>query len=310
MRSRAASLLHSAVAALIVAILPAGVRAKISAVGFRNRFYRGYGYTGSRVLEHNQTGRFQQYVEVNWTQSASIDNHGRVWIADRVRHVIILVDAGTRYIPWPAFYKDYAGSLHDPGHFDGFRLQARFDGPMGLVVSAVGQTLNIYVADTNNHCVRRVDTHRGRTSTIAGGPRIKGLRDGPGTEARFDSPMSLGIDSTGTKLFVLDNLRQIRYVDLSNPIPNVVTLIGGACRAVSRHIVVASIIIRRVGCHPDWDAKDEKVINNNGGVPGLQHFGQTMICVGHSASCNPRHHPAFADSRAPNRYSAPATQAG
>uniref|UniRef100_A0A7S1S123 Uncharacterized protein n=1 Tax=Alexandrium catenella TaxID=2925 RepID=A0A7S1S123_ALECA len=218
-----------------------------------------------------------------------------------------MVESSTRYIPFPAYYQDYAGSLNVPGHFDGYRLQARFDGPMGLVVSAVaGRSLVVYVADTNNHCIRRLDVDQGRTSTVAGGPRVQGLRDGPGSEARFDSPMSLGIDSTGTKLFVLDNIRMIRYVDLSLMIPTVVTLIGGACRAVARYTEVTSIIVRRVGCHPDWHAKDEGV---NGSVQELQQFSQSLICVGHAATCNPRHHPALADRRAQNRHEAPAVQA-
>jgi len=273
------------------------------APGFHSRFYTFYGYTGTRVLEHNQTGRFERYVEASWTQMAALDGHGRLWIADRSRHQVVFVEASTRYVPWPALYRDYAGVPDHPGHVDGFRLTARFNGPMGLAVSAVpGRTMFIYVADTGNHCIRRLDYARGRISTILGNPQQRGLRDGPGFEARFNAPVSLGIDSTGTRLFVLDNVRLVRYVDLSRPIPTVTTLAGGACRAISRQTVVASVVIRRVGCHPDWHAKEA------GGVPTLEQFTDPVMCVGHLATCNPRHHPALADRHASNRYEPPAAQ--
>merc|ERR1712113_981490 len=103
-----------------------------------------------------------------------------------------------------------------------------------------------------------------------------GLRDGKGLASRFRSPMSLGVDSGGFKLFVLDNTRLIRFVDLSSVIPTVTTLVGGACRAVSRWMVPAapSVVMRTVGCHPDWLLRDQE----NEVDP--DRFVETSMCVG------------------------------
>ena len=54
----------------------------------------------------------------------------------------------------------------------------------------------------------------------------------------------------GLHLFVLDNFRRIRYIELYLKKKTVTTLVGGSCRAVARWTVYESIIQRRVGCHP------------------------------------------------------------
>lgn len=271
---------------------------KIPQVGFKNKYYQVPTYTGSRVLEHNITWHFAEYVEAAWSQSIAVDNEGRIWIADKIYHQVLLVEASSRYIPWPAYYTEYAGSRGESGHFDGTRLQARFDSPMGLALSMVAGQLVIYIADTNNHCIRRLDYSIGRTATIAGYPKQPGLIDGAGLESRFRFPMSQGIDSTGRHLFVLDNGRRIRHVDLSTTVPTVVTLVAGACRAVSRWTVAETVVMRTVGCHPDWHAVDA------GDTDVIQHTS-SYICVGHVTSCGPRHHPALADHMSTHQQAFP-----
>jgi hypothetical protein len=57
-----------------------------------------------------------------------------------------------------------AGSPDQPGSSDGAVAAARFDRPGGLACDAAG---GIYVADTNNHTVRYIDT-RGQVRTVLG----------------------------------------------------------------------------------------------------------------------------------------------
>merc|ERR1719158_346887 len=104
----------------------------------------------------------------------------------------------------------------------------------------------IYVADSNNHCIRRLSYQSGRTVTIAGTPKVHGLVDGPGTQALFGYPVSLGVDSHNLA-FVLDNGRRVRKVDMRTDMYMVTTLVDGACRSVSRSIIASSIITRTVG---------------------------------------------------------------
>merc|ERR1740121_893271 len=213
-----------ALAALLAgASLPWCGEGRVVNPGFKNRYYQSPGYTGSRILEHNVTDHFSSYIEVTWSQAVAVDNEERVWIADKVYHVVVMVSKSDPYIDWSAFYYAYAGERGVAEHFDGTRLRARFDSPSSLAVATVNGQLYIYVADTNNHCIRRLNYNSGRTSTIVGYPKTAGLRDGPGQEARFRSPMSLGINSEGTDLFVVDNGRRIRYVNLRATIPVVTT---------------------------------------------------------------------------------------
>jgi len=273
--------------------------ADISGVGFKNPYYQGLMYRGSRALEHNQTGRFGSYVEAVWSQAVALDTKGRIWIADTAHHQVLLVEDSTRYVPWPAYYIEYAGSRGESGHFDGSRRQARFNHPRGISLSMAAGQLIIYVADTDNHCIRRLDVSSGRTATIVGHPQNPGLTDGPGMESRFRFPMSMGIDATGQHLFVLDNVRRIRHVDLTSATPVVWTLTGGACRAESRWTVAVSVVMRRVGCHSGWHALDA-------GDPDVAVYTSYYICVGHVASCGPRHHPALADHSSVHQQPRPA----
>lgn len=261
--------------------------AQVPSTGFQNRYYQVTGYTGSRVLEHNQTGSFSSYVEVTWTQSATVDAENRIWLVDRAYHQVILIPTGTRYVSWPAYYEEYAGQRGKPGHFDGSRQQALFDSPYGIAVKRdAAAALVIYVADTNNHCVRRLYFSTGRTTTIAGSPGSAGLVDGTSIRSRFRFPMSLGLDSEGRNLLVLDNSRQIRRIDISQPSAIVTTLLGGACRSVAQWILTSSIVMRTVGCHMDWAQADGTVEKDAVDVP---------FCVGHMATCGPRNHPALSD---------------
>lgn len=185
----------------------------------------------------------------------------------------------------------YAGVRGRAGFFDGSRLKARFDSPMGIAVTwDPNSEFRIFVADTNNHCIRRVTYSTGRVATIAGSPQVPGLRDGPGKKSRFRFPMSLGVDLSAMNLFALDNQRRIRWLDLRGELAFVSTLVGGACRPVSQWTVVSSIVLRGVGCHPDWSAIEA-------GDPEVELFEPEFTCLGHTATCAPRNHPAIADRR-------------
>src|SRR5512134_116545 len=91
-----------------------------------------------------------------------------------------------------------AGSAGGPGFFDGTGTFVRFSSPAG--VAAVGADL--FVADTANHVIRRIDTATGTVTTLAGRFGVSGTANGTGAAARFNSPA--GIVAAGTILFVCD----------------------------------------------------------------------------------------------------------
>ena len=63
-----------------------------------------------------------------------------------------------------------AGTLGSYGFTNGSALSSKFQNPRGL---AADENNNIYVADTNNHCIRKVDT-TGTTTTFFGTPPTTG----------------------------------------------------------------------------------------------------------------------------------------
>ncbi|MGE3819451.1 MAG: hypothetical protein AB7I30_08450 [Isosphaeraceae bacterium] len=94
--------------------------------------------------------------------------------------------------------------------------------PFDVAFDASG---NLYVSDTFNHKVRRVDAKTGIVTTVAGNGQ-KGFSGdgGPATEARLDEPYGVVLDGSGN-LFFADRLnRRVRRVDVKT---GIVTTVAG-----------------------------------------------------------------------------------
>ena len=85
-----------------------------------------------------------------------------------------------------------AGATDIPGYVDGAGASARFNTPLGVARTANGDLL---IADSENHCLRRVGAD-GTVTTFAG-DGTRGMIDGPAAQARFDRPIALAIDAGG-----------------------------------------------------------------------------------------------------------------
>ena len=95
----------------------------------------------------------------------------------------------------------FAGSSGDSGALDGFGSAARFTFPRGLAVDGHG---NLFVADTGNSTIRKIDP-AGMVTTLAGQAGEHGHQDGHGSTARFDSPTGIAVDSRDD-VFVVDTV--------------------------------------------------------------------------------------------------------
>lgn len=98
-----------------------------------------------------------------------------------------------------------------------------FNAPYGMAKDSSG---NIFVADTGNHVIKKVDTSG--TATVFAGSGVAGNTDGTGVAATFDSPRCIVIDSSDN-LYVVDsanhNVRKITSA-------GVVTTFAGSNAAV------------------------------------------------------------------------------
>src|SRR5262249_35533460 len=106
----------------------------------------------------------------------------------------------------------------------GAATAAMLKDPAGVVVDSAG---NLYIGDSDNEVVRKVDASTGVITTIAGTPQTAGYSGdgGPATSATLFTPWGLALDSTGTKLVIADrDNNAIRAVDLST---GVITTVAG-----------------------------------------------------------------------------------
>lgn len=105
------------------------------------------------------------------------------------------------------------------GLLDGPGLSARFAYPTGLAFDPDGR---LYVVDRWAHCVRSVAAD-GAVTTVAGNG-VPGFVDGPGSEARFDNPLSATWDPEWGLVVTDSGNHALRRVD---PDGTVTTLVGG-----------------------------------------------------------------------------------
>lgn len=104
----------------------------------------------------------------------------------------------------------------------------------GMHNVAIGRDDSIYIADSWNHCIRRIDPKTGVVSTIAGtGEAGFGGDGGPATAAKFNFVMCITLNAASDTIHVADlkNLR-VRAVDLRNG--RVTTLAGNGKKGVPK----------------------------------------------------------------------------
>ncbi len=111
---------------------------------------------------------------------------------------VVLLAPGMALADPPVSFSTLAGNA-GYGWVDGAGVDARFNFPEGVAADALG---NVYVADTQNSVVRRIDA-AGAVTTLAGAAGTAGAGDGLGAEARFAYPQGLALGADGN-LYVAD----------------------------------------------------------------------------------------------------------
>lgn len=151
-------------------------------------------------LESSSNSRGSDPAEI------AISAAGDVFVSDRAKNVIHRVDTlGTVAL--------YAGNPDGfGGAQDGDRLGATFRLPRGLAFDATG---NLYVADSGNGTIRRIDAV-GNVTTIAGQADVRTHLDGVGLAARFVTPVGLALVAPSTMAIVDAGSPTVRLIDLAS----------------------------------------------------------------------------------------------
>jgi DNA-binding CsgD family transcriptional regulator/sugar lactone lactonase YvrE len=154
-------------------------------------------YAGTGAHGFSGDGGSALTAHLSYPQRLSLDMDGNLYIADEGNNRIRRVDHGTGVITTVAGSSDTYGYSGDGGPAAAAKLSL----PEGVAVAANG---DIYIADTGNNRVRRVDAQTHVITTVAGsGDAGFGGDGGPATLAELYGPAALALTPLGD-LYIVD----------------------------------------------------------------------------------------------------------
>ena len=140
------------------------------------------------------------------TPSGLAHDGTHLYVSDAADNVIVAVDLATNLVT------AVAGTPRVAGASDGIGPAGRFNGPTGLVADGMGA---LYVADSLNEAVRRIDLASATVSTVVGVLGYPGANDGATATAHLSRPVALALDGLG-HLYIADSANAVvRLVDLN-----------------------------------------------------------------------------------------------
>ncbi|HEY2934153.1 MAG TPA: IPT/TIG domain-containing protein [Acidobacteriota bacterium] len=111
-----------------------------------------------------------------------------VYVADSGNHRIRRIKPQ----PLPFGAVETAAGTGQTGSSDGAAAQSAFNNPQGLALDNRGF---LWIVDSGNHTIRRMNLLTRTVQTIAGRPGTPGLADGTGDQARFNSPVGIAFET-------------------------------------------------------------------------------------------------------------------
>ena len=184
-----------------------------------------------------------------------LDGAGNLFIADTENHVIRRVDSTTGLIT------TIAGIGGQPGYSGdgGSATLAHLSSPRGI---AFDGDHTLYIADTGNNVIRKVDLSTGIISTIAGNQTAGyGGDGGPAQAALLNSPMEVGVGPDGS-IYIADSLNnRIRKVD---PTDSISTIAGTGQNGYGGNEVPATTAILNTPAGLSVDPAGDVVIADSG----------------------------------------------
>ena len=137
----------------------------------------------------------------NGPYAVAVDKAGNVYVSNSGSDTI-------REISTSGITTTLAGFPGHPDSIDGDANNARFSNPEGLAVDQQG---NLFVADAGNDTIRKISP-QGAVTTLAGLAGAAGTTDGAGSQARFNSPGGVAVDSAGNVYVADTNNHTIRKI--------------------------------------------------------------------------------------------------
>jgi hypothetical protein len=171
-------------------------------------------FAGDGTAGDRGNGGAATSAELDQPQGLAVDGDGDVFITDADNNEV-------REVTPDGIIHDFAGDGTAGYTGDGGRAaSAELDQPSGVAVDIQG---NVYIADSSNNAIRRVDATTGDITTVAGDTTAGYTGDGGlATSAELDDPQGIAIDPDGD-VFVEDTFNNsVRQVSPGDQITTVV----------------------------------------------------------------------------------------
>ena len=174
----------------------------------------------SRIRKVDTNGDISTLVAANFPYQLAVDASDNLYIAEYGNNVVKKVDVSTGNA------STYAGTGQYAYSGDGGQaVNAEIRGPLGIAFDNSG---NLYIAQTDNHVIRKVDAN-GIISTFAGSGEA-GYLEGERNSAKFDNPSTLAVDSKGNVYVTDTSNNRIRKITKDGI---VTTIAGNGTRSYS-----------------------------------------------------------------------------
>lgn len=153
---------------------------------------------------YNGDGLIATDAQLDSPTGVAVDSFGDLYIADSGNHVI-------RKISSSGMITTVAGTPQKLGlAVNGMpATSATLFGPRGVAVDGAG---NLYIADTMNQQIRKVNFGTGNITAVAGVAGETGNNDGPVSSARLNSPLGVAVDLDGNVYIADEGNNKIRMV--------------------------------------------------------------------------------------------------
>ena len=147
-------------------------------------------------------------AQLNKPEGVWVDGWGNIYVGDTENHRI-------RKVSLSGNISTVAGtSSHGYAGDGGLAINAELNKPNGVFVDSSG---NIFIADKENHCIRKVDAASGNICTVAGRGGMGGWspNGGVATNSKLNKPTGVFVDAAGD-IFIADtDSCRIRKVDVA-----------------------------------------------------------------------------------------------
>jgi sugar lactone lactonase YvrE len=170
-------------------------------------------YAGTGAAGYNGNGGQATSSQLNYPSAVIADSAGNIYIADSHNNVI-------REVSTSGVISTYAGNLTAGFSGDGgSATAAELHLPYRI---AFDTHWNMYIADSHNNCIRKVDAGTHIISTVAGnGTASYGGDGGPATSAQINEPFGVCVDASGN-IYIADTYNnRIRKVNTSGIISTI-----------------------------------------------------------------------------------------